>query len=44
MQSQPASNFPLMVFPVEAEPALVYTKMSGITPHLDLSKQHYKNQ
>ena len=42
MQSQPATNFPLMVFPVEAEPPLVYSYMSGIAPHLDLSLLHYK--
>ena len=43
MQSQPATDFPLMVFPVEAEPALVYSYMSGIAPHLDLSLLHYKD-
>ena len=31
-----------MAFPVEAEPALVYSYMSGIAPHLDLSLLHYK--
>ena len=43
MQSQPATNFPLMVFPVEAEPPLVYSYMSGTAPHLGLSLQHYKD-
>ena len=42
MQSQPATNFPLMVFPLEAEPAPVESYMSGINPHLDLSLLHYK--
>ena len=36
------TDFPLMVFPVEAEPALVESYMSCISPHLDLSLLHYK--
>ena len=42
MQSQLATDFPLMVFPLEAEPAPVESYMSGIAPHLDLSLLHYK--
>ena len=43
MQSQPATDFFPMAFPLEAEPALVESYMSGIAPHLDLSLLHYKD-
>ena len=41
-QLQPDTDFPLMVFPLEAEPALVESYMSCISLHLDLSLLHYK--